>query len=578
MPTQVSEAVGKDGKLWARIPKAEKLCIWSIAASLSAIVESMYLAMKEIADALAQHPSIFRCLSILVANASSNVDILCAALRCFWRTSSDNLDMVQYIIAEDEVKLYDTLRERAKEEVPGSIHVLATGILHNINSYMGWHDRKPGPQGQTDLDTLQVLFSCIKNTNPIEAFYDRGEVRWERRLVALDIALEVLASVATSYLSVLQSESTKDLSRRQPTRSLKVQHREALECDEMSWNGVEDDGDAQMTDQFLEEQPQLIRNSKGKEDKKYVSSGLDIDKTDVDMETIVSPGIEASSDEEILDTLTDMPILQRLFDIIPRLVYLAEGRRPGEERDPDMAENIHQHSLDAINNIAWLAASFDYTNGQNKSVIVQWEPMAIRIWRGIVPLIFDHDGADLELTSIVASIAWAVSKSLEGHVSSSAKGREHMQFIKLYEKARMMKAEESVHSLGATEEEAFQRLTVKCIGTLGQLGRVQDNLDRNKEVGMFLLKVALDEESGTAENIQAVNEFMDMYADEGSACEKVFWANGGIVIEKLEQAQILLRAKAKAVDRRIEQELREMADEAVVNFTRFIQYKKKHCP
>ncbi|KUI56890.1 Synchronized import protein 1 [Cytospora mali] len=237
---------------------------------------------------------------------------------------------------------------------------------------------------------------------------------------------------------------------------------------------------------------------------------------------------------------------------------------------------IRSEALSTLNNIAWTMSCFDYSKPANAGILDAWSPVAKRIWSKVIVLVLATDTADVSLAAQVTSVAWAVARTLQG--STPLLGDEHRKFISLYKASKGLagKPEEQPDQ---EEADPFQALGVKCIGVLGQLAKDPAPIDRNREIGIFLVMV-LDAlpDTPAADAVEALNQLMEIYSDETHACDKdVFFKDN--FLKHLEDVLPKTRTMAKTIDKRgPTSELRARVDEAILNLGRFIQYKKTHPP
>jgi hypothetical protein len=180
------------------------------------------------------------------------------------------------------------------------------------------------------------------------------------------------------------------------------------------------------------------------------------------------------------------------------------------------------------------------------------------------------DTADIELATHITSLAWGVARSLRGRPNTPF-AAEHRRFIALYQATKGSPAVQDM-------EDPFQSLSVKCIGVLGQLALEPAPVDRNRDIGIFLITILAGlPETPTADAVEALNQVFDIYGDESYSYEKeVFWKND--FLKHLDEALPKVRAMVKAIDKRASSELRLRADEAVLNLNRFLTYKRKNKP
>lgn len=119
---------------------------------------------------------------------------------------------------------------------------------------------------------------------------------------------------------------------------------------------------------------------------------------------------------------------------------------------------LRVRALLAMNNVAWTASSLA---NEYASFTKRWVPRAQEMWKSVVTPVFAESPMDVEVAEAVTGAAWAIAKSLNGRVELSQK--QHHEFVALYR-----------------AEMATDVLKVNCVGVLGCLAMMQDNLDVNK--------------------------------------------------------------------------------------------------
>jgi len=190
--------------------------------------------------------------------------------------------------------------------------------------------------------------------------------------------------------------------------------------------------------------------------------------------------------------------------------------------------------------------------------------------------VLSSNTADVELASSVTSVAWAVGRSVQGEVKMQPE--EQRKFMSLYHASKNLgstngAAQTNGHKTDG-DDDAFQSLGVKCIGVLGRLGLNPAPISLNREIGVFLLTtLSALPDTPAAEAIEALNSIFDIYADKSYAFDgAVFWGDG--FYTHLEEILPKSKQMAKKIDKRKFPELRVRADEAVLNLSRFLKYKK----
>lgn len=530
---------------FAQTTKAQQRFVWDICSSVISLVGALAVARDEIVDTIIKNEDIFQFLFALVSATSTPLEVFEETLTCLMTLSEDNLHVSQLILADPSNCFKQLMKFKSAS---GSRAVLACGVLHNMFAALEWHDHSPGQDGATDAVLIPVLVRVLDQTK-----MDNITANGNASMAPIDVvqlALETLASIATDLQGSIE-KGNKIAERGNKT--------------EEEWNGIGDDTEM---DQDKEEDENAEEDDEDGEHQDDGDVEMDEDEMEADMEMVTG------ADDQVDDVsgIDDIPTLRELIQkAIPQLIRLSNVQLSSDE-----ALAIQMHSLSALNNIAWTVACIDFANGENANIFQVWAPAAKRIWSKVIAAILATDTADINLAAVVASLAWAVARSLQGSVPLA--GDEHRKFMSLYQAAKKLNQDKSAAGTSESDEDPFQGLGVKCIGVLGQLGRDPAPIPLNREIGVFLITVlTLLPETPAAEAIEALNQLFDIYGDENLDCDReVFWKDD--FLKHLEEISPKTKSMAKAIDKRAQEELRSRADEVVLNLNRFTQYKKKNKP
>ncbi|KAG8167131.1 hypothetical protein KVR01_002820 [Diaporthe batatas] len=542
----VVQTVGEPS--FVKTPKAQQQVVWNITTALIALVNALATARDEILDAIASNPQILPFLCFLATHNSTPYETSTEAISCLMSLSEDNLKVSQLVLA-DPSGCFRTLTKF--KEGPDVKNVYSCGVLHNIYSSLEWHDGSPGQDGATDAQLIPALSNVLRRTRQESKTNKISGVPPE----AVSLALEILASIATDLQDTV-AKGNKDK-------------------DKEEWNGIEDDDE--MADNDEDEAKQgddedeiadatdamEADGAEGEEDDE-----MDEDAMEADLDLVTGEGDDAEDDSGI----DDLPTLREFVTkAVPQIIRMANLAPASDE-----AVAIQSEAFSALNNISWTLSCFDYSETGNAGILKAWTPVAKQIWSNVITPVLAADTGDVSLASLVTSIAWAVSRTLQG--STPLVGDEHRKFIALYKASKGLPAKPEDQ---ASEEESdpFQALGVKCVGVLGQLAQDPAPTSLNREVGIFLITILNGlPETPAADAVEALNQIMDIYGDETLPCDKdVFWKDN--FLKHLEEILPKAKAAVKTIDKRgATAELRSRADEAVLNLGRFIQYKKKNPP
>ncbi|GAA5837183.1 hypothetical protein JCM11251_005279 [Rhodosporidiobolus azoricus] len=143
-------------------------------------------------------------------------------------------------------------------------------------------------------------------------------------------------------------------------------------------------------------------------------------------------------------------------------------------------------------------------------------------------------------------------------------------------------------TFAAAPTPAGEAIRVRTLGALGWLGRRKGvSAEENKQIGSFLLSLLPPTPSAAASAtpsslsvsgtpdilLQAIDSFIDLYADEERDYDVPVFREGGM-LQELEGRVAGVRAAVKKIDRNKFPELRLRADGALENLVAFVGYRK----
>ncbi|KAF5657079.1 hypothetical protein FHETE_10625 [Fusarium heterosporum] len=505
--------------------KPEQITILSIVSSLTSLLTALAEAQDDILEAISRNATITRFLFLLTSDElTSNPEIVSLrsdALACLMILCEDNEELSEKVINTKEHRTYGTLLSLRK--TANSDGVLACGVLYNIFASLEQQDIALGADKSLLIPTLSQVLKAYEPGQKSDA------LGWANPIEYQQLALEVLASIGTTLNTSAQAEPQDE----KP---------EDNEDEEMG------DADEEMSDGEGE------GGEEGEEE-------MDDDELEADMELVT--GADRNEEDSNID---DLPILKTLIDnALPQLIRIA-SLSPVD----DDSIRLQGHALSALNNIAWSVSVIDFADADNAPIQNAWDPVGRALWTEVIAPILATDTADIDLATHVTSLAWGVARSLRDRPSMPF-ADEHRRFIALYQATKGS-------PVAQNSEDPFQSLSVKCIGVLGQLALEPAPVDRNRDIGTFLITILAGlPNTPTADAVEALNQLFEIYADESSSFEKdVFWKNN--FLKHLEETIPRARAMIKAIDRRASTELRQRAEEAVLNLNRFVAYKQKNKP
>jgi hypothetical protein len=481
-------------------------------------------------------PSINNFLFGLLSLDTTPAQTTSEVLACLTALLEDNEALAQKVVGSEDwfnklIQIKDSNSTNA---------VAACGVLHNLFVSLKWYDHNTPIEGASDATLIPKLVQFMDRTE-IETSTN-GHSKHSSPDQVLQLALEITASIATSLQEALEhgSHYEKEF---QGFDDAELMNEDA---EEMEINR-EDDGEAKARQDEMDAEAHAAEDGEMNEDE-----------MDADMELVTGHG------SDVEETASEDSTLERLVRIAAGYALLLAIEK----------NNNTSHAISTLNNIAWTVSTIDFSTGHLDNLYNFWVSLTQRIWKEVIGPILAADTADIELASIVTSLAWAVSRSVKGVIN--IKPGEQRKFMALYEASKnLSSAENGAAKVLDSGDDAFQGLGVKCIGVLGSLALDPAPIDLNKEIGEFLLTVLASlPDTPPADTVEALNQLFDIYADkEYSFDEPVFW--GYNFLKHLEEIQPKAKRMSKEIDKRLFPELRGRADEAVLNLDRFLIYKRK---
>lgn len=556
---QVNETLIATDPPFAKLLKAQQRLVWDITVSLLSLLGALAVARDEILEAIAADQTVLRFIFRLVSTASIPPEVFEEALTCLMILSEDNLPFGQAITDDQETRCYEELLRLKAAGGPRA--VLACGVLHNIYTSLQWLDHSPGKDGACDAILVPSLSQALEQLSPNSGAKTNGHGASDHAGI-VQVALEILAAIATDVQDAIEKGN------RAPAEE---------------WNGIDESKDADGDDAMEVDGSDKEDDDEDAEDKDAEADEDSDDEADSEL-LDADMGRVTGVDEDVPEGegLNALPTVRELIQFaVPQLIRLTNIPVEHEE---DMA--IQAHAFSALNNLAWTMSCIDFSGDENANIFDAWAPAAKKIWLQTITPVLNSDDADLGLATLVTGLAWAVSRSLNGNTPSD--GAQQRKFMALYQAAKSQGAADDDHTEGEDEhghhgcdcdghDDPLQGLGVKCIGVLGSLARPPVSNEVNREVGVFLMTLLGQEDTPIADAIEALDQIYEIYGDEEAACDKdVFWKDG--FLNHLQELQPRLKGLAKKIDKRKQEELRNKADEAVLNLARFISYKKKHAP
>jgi hypothetical protein len=538
---QVISTLESINPTFSSMPKPHQKLTWELTGSLIGLLSSLSETNQELVEAVSDLPGVPSFLFGLLGLEGVPEQINDSAVLCLHTLIEEN-DVIAKKILEGPGWLTGLVKLRNEQSLQG---IAACGIVHNISQELRCFDQGPDTEHLLDSATLPALKLSLEKyaqyyIQANEAL-SSGDPQLSRNERSLRLALEILASIATAAQEGIEGvpEETAGVPK----------------TDVMS----EGSGEGSETDQVLRPETDGVANC--------------VDE-DAEMELVTGDESGNVGTSRLIATGSHEGVITYLVEVFVPLVLPLATPPINQATETTL---VYSRALSALNNIAWTAplipSSRDFSPGKEA-----WASYAQRIWKLAVSPILGSNTADIPLADSIASLAWALSRSVNGKISLPE--GEHRSFMALYQATRGLgtsapAAQINDHNRG-TEEGVVDAssLGVKCIGVLGTLALCPLRIDVNREIGVFLVTLITNlPQTPTSDTIEALNQLFDIYADEAfDYDEPVFWGDG--LLAHLEAAIPNVRRMAKAVDKRKQPDLRGRADEALMNLGRFIKYKK----
>jgi hypothetical protein len=537
---QIVQTLQSEDAPFPRLPKPQQEVVWTFTSSIISLISSLSEAQDEIVEAITKLSSISNFLFGLLAFEATPAQTASEVLACLTALMEDNKVLAQKVV-DYEGRLNHLIQIKDSNRINA---VAACGVLHNLFASLKLYDHNTPIEGASDATLIPALVHFMDRTN-IQISGANGDSKHSSPDEVLQLALEITASIATSLQEALEhgNHYEKEFEGFDDAEPMDE------DAEETDANG-EDDVKVRDEDEEIDTKAQAAENGEMNEDE-----------MDADMESLFARGRPGA--QETTMAMGDST-LERLVQTTASSVLLLAIEK----------SDVSSHAISALNNIAWTVSTIDFSTGHLDDLYGFWVGLSRRIWNEVVGPVLASDTADIELASIVTSLAWAVSRSVKGRIE--IKPGEQRKFMALYEASKNLNnAENGAAKVLDGGDDAFQGLGVKCIGVLGSLAMDPAPIDLNKEIGDFLLLVLSDlPNTPPAEAVEALNQLFDIYADkEYHFDQPVFWENN--YFKHLEETQPKFKRMTKDIDKRLFPELRGRADEALLNLDRFLIYKRK---
>ncbi|CAO0800124.1 unnamed protein product [Mucor circinelloides] len=284
------------------------------------------------------------------------------------------------------------------------------------------------------------------------------------------------------------------------------------------------------------------------------------DETDNDNEDDIDPAIFNNSIQED-EALQSNPVLHAyIHQIFPQLIRLATATPISYHQTnvcPIVSHHLvitHQRSLECLNN--FLLAMHDVGS---KYWFKHYKQDAVQLWRWLFDIANSTAAANTEewardaILEVVIGCLWALGRGITQDIPL-----DHMDVGAL---------------CGTYEMIPLETMRVKIVGCLGPIAMRSGDVETNKTIGVFIMKLLESKATEASVVVEALNLMFDVYSDCAFDYDFPVFVQGGF-LNGLKQVVPRVRSMVKSIDRRKDFDLRMRADEAFDNLNAFIKYKR----
>ncbi|KAI8085753.1 armadillo-type protein [Gilbertella persicaria] len=515
--------------------------IWDVAENFIYIIWCISEASDKYIKAINRMNLVSFLTSFLLNNGHCPSRVVIAAGQCLTTLTDDNKDL--YIEFENHPEYTQSLLSIVKNENENIlVQVLACAILTNVRDVVrlstSWDD-----EGDTASELNKILVPVL--------------------MKALDYDIQEAAAHTITAVQSGRMHLHKE------TSDITPKPKQPLTNEEIFVQGVEDKlSIIQLALELLADI--CVQDDESEEDGYQDEAMMDDD----DGEPKEQEDEEDEEDEEENTGLfADKPVVDEAFiqanpvlhayiyQIFPHLIRLSTTTPISYQQTslaPTVSQNIvltHQRTLECLNN--FLLAMNDIPG---KYWFKTHRTDAVQLWRWLFTIADQVANSNPE--------EWARNAILEAVIGCLwALGRGLEQDIPL--------EPTDVGALcGTYEMIPLETMRVKIVGCLGPIAMRKNDIETNKVIGVFVMKLLSEKKySSPAVIVEALNLVYDVYSDCAFDYDYPVFIQGDF-LNALRQAVSSVRSMVKAIDRRRDFDLRMRADEALENLNAFIKYKK----
>ncbi|RPA81114.1 ARM repeat-containing protein [Ascobolus immersus RN42] len=519
--------------------KAEEALVWEYAENVAGLLWELAEISDEVNEVMCKENDVFLfLLHLMNPTSSAPVKTQETAAQALYTITVAQPGMpsevgVRLLEIPTAPPILLRLLNDESVNVPLMARIAAAGIIHSTSS----DDKSIA----TDPELLPRIMKLLEEScNQISSAL-RPSPEFTNGTKNADLALEVIGSIAMGAQDGEAPDEEDD--------GADGLGEEDDEMDDADDDKMSDDEEDETTEDVVEAQVHESDDEDLPDDLKN------------DMDMVVGSDYEDERPSITIPTVTEN-LFRQLIKDFPSAVFLIVSPTS------TFAVSTQIRAITALANLAWtITSSLPKTNKLFKT----WQTVSSSVWERIITPILASNTADVELADQISSLSWGIVKT---GVTLSVSENQHRCFMALYQAAAGSVAA-ATPAKDSKEEETPTQLMVKAIGVLGGLAIGSNRIDVNKEIGVFLITLISNlPNSPTEPTLEALNVLMDIYADEDFDYDQpVFYGCG--FLKHLEAGLPKVRQMVKKINRAHTPELRDRADEALENLTRFIQYKTK---
>ncbi|KAF3904154.1 hypothetical protein AA313_de0205323 [Arthrobotrys entomopaga] len=515
--------------------------LWECTHSVISLLIGLNETTQEVLEAIS-NPKILGFASKLLNPGINVPDKVQTAAVVFLDRVTDRNEAAYAVLSQD-LDLLAQLRSRCSSKVKSDPLQLTAScsVFHNfIAQSITLDDGFSDNYHITDADLVEPLTDVITTT-----LSEQTPSQSDRQ--ALFLSLETLTDTAD-----------------QITETFGVQNSSGANGINGDTNEMDEDEDENEDQDEAMEEDDVSEPEDGAEDEEASDEEFP-DELGADLAMVT--GEEGTSARASRKKPLNSPILEYLVTkTIPTVLPIATSN-PSSEPE----RQIKLRSISLLTSIARAFAILTSKSHKSKFTLPPslqdfYLPITDTIWNNLITPILLSNSADITLAERITDLSIHITAFKP---SVSVSNNQHKSFLALF---------------NATTSTPLKVLCVKVLSNLAQCQGSDDyRLDVNKEIGTFFIgtvnklpflgdEVVPEELPAPEVVIECLNGVYDVYADRDFDYDEEVFVKLGF-LKYLRSFVGRVRGMAKRIDKRKQLELRDSADEALLNLNAFIKYK-----